>query len=512
MQNSSSKLPLTFRTFDWVFSRRNAGRALVTLAVSATLVALFYAEENWRGKRAWKAYEQKLVASGVELSWRKYAPPLVPAEQNFAMTPFLAPLFDFNPKPRPPGQSPWRDTNGHSRAINFGAELLVAHNHLRRPPMQHEGRMTDLEGSLRLLRKETAARSFSTRAETASEVLAAVEGYRPVLEELRLASRRPYSRFNLDYEADDPISVLLPHLIVLARVSLVLQLRASAQLALGHADAAFDDAGLMLFLADSLRGEPTVVSFLSRIFILRNTQQILWEGLAERRWSDAHLRNFQDRLQKITFLKDLELGLRAERDALGNGAFELVRKHPQVLKAVLEPTNYTGQIVLLRAAPSGWLYQEQIEYNRLFEEKVLRGFEVGAGQIRPRVIDDNNRRLEIALKGSWSALLRHRALSQVLLPGIPRIFSNAAAGQNSVNLAAVGCALERYRLANGKLPETLPDGMPRDVCSGQPLKYRPLEHGRFLLYSVGWNEHDDEGKASADLTQDDWVWPGYTAK
>ncbi len=99
--------------------------------------------------------------------------------------------------------------------------------------------------------------------------------------------------------------------------------------------------------------------------------------------------------------------------------------------------------------------------------------------------------------------------------------AKAAAAQTAANQAALACALERYRLANGQFPETLaalsPQFIahpPNDVITGQPYKYRRTDDGQFLLYSVGWDEKDDggvPGKTLFDLTQGDWVW-SYPAK
>src|SRR6266576_3714365 len=86
-----------------------AARALLVLAAVFGAFCLFFAEENRRGRRAWENCRRELQARGVELDWTKFAPPPVPDERNFATTPFLAPLCDFNPKPRAPGQSAWRD-------------------------------------------------------------------------------------------------------------------------------------------------------------------------------------------------------------------------------------------------------------------------------------------------------------------------------------------------------------------------------------------------------------------
>jgi hypothetical protein len=61
------------------------------------LIALFYAEENWRGQRAWKEYRHKIEARGERLDPLGFVPPPVPESENFAMTPLLAPLFPFIP-------------------------------------------------------------------------------------------------------------------------------------------------------------------------------------------------------------------------------------------------------------------------------------------------------------------------------------------------------------------------------------------------------------------------------
>ena len=60
-------------------------RILIGLAILATLIAIFYAEEDWRGKRAWENCKRELEAKGAVLDWNKYIPPPVPDDQNFFM-------------------------------------------------------------------------------------------------------------------------------------------------------------------------------------------------------------------------------------------------------------------------------------------------------------------------------------------------------------------------------------------------------------------------------------------
>ncbi len=92
--------------------------------------------------------------------------------------------------------------------------------------------------------------------------------------------------------------------------------------------------------------------------------------------------------------------------------------------------------------------------------------------------------------------------------------STTARNQTLVNEAFIACGLERYRLAHGQYPETLEalvpqfaEKLPHDIIGGQPLKYHRTANGRFVLYSIGWNEKDDGGVARDGTTEADWVWP-----
>ncbi len=67
----------------WIGCWRNLRRALVGLAILATLIAIFYTVEDWRGKRAWENCKRKAEAEGVVLDWNKFIPSPVPDEQNF---------------------------------------------------------------------------------------------------------------------------------------------------------------------------------------------------------------------------------------------------------------------------------------------------------------------------------------------------------------------------------------------------------------------------------------------
>ena len=99
----------------WLFRWLNLRQFLMGLALLATLIALFYTEENWRGKRAWDNCKRELEARGAALDWNAYIPPPVPDDQNIFKAPKMQEWFvGKGPNellqrlnPRPPG-NPWQ--------------------------------------------------------------------------------------------------------------------------------------------------------------------------------------------------------------------------------------------------------------------------------------------------------------------------------------------------------------------------------------------------------------------
>ncbi|HEX3889819.1 MAG TPA: hypothetical protein VHX90_03120, partial [Verrucomicrobiae bacterium] len=85
----------------WLFCWRNFKRFLFGCACLATLIALFYAEEDWRGKHDWEKFKREWEAKGERFDWQSIVPPPVPDDQNFALTPIVASSY-----------AAWLDKNG----------------------------------------------------------------------------------------------------------------------------------------------------------------------------------------------------------------------------------------------------------------------------------------------------------------------------------------------------------------------------------------------------------------
>ena len=70
-------------------SWRNLKRLLLGLTCLAGLIALFYAEEDIRGRLAWGHFKAHWEAKGEKFDFVAFIPPPVPDDQNFAMTPLV---------------------------------------------------------------------------------------------------------------------------------------------------------------------------------------------------------------------------------------------------------------------------------------------------------------------------------------------------------------------------------------------------------------------------------------
>jgi hypothetical protein len=100
------------------------------------------------------------------------------------------------------------------------------------------------------------------------------------------------------------------------------------------------------------------------------------------------------------------------------------------------------------------------------------------------------------------------------MPNFVKAAQRTAQNQTLANEAFLACGLERYRLAHGQYPETFDalvpqfaEKLPHDIIGGQPLNYHRTAEGRFVLYSLGWNEKDDGGAPGKTAAEGDWVWP-----
>ena len=507
------------------YCRRILIAAVTSIALGVVILALFYAEEDWRGKYDWEKFKHEWEAKGETFDMAGVTPPPVPDGQNFALTPIVFTSYG-SMLTRGGKVIPRRERNPH---FVDRMKMSVAYND-DWPVTNGSGdwqtaKMSDLkiwQNYYRALTVKTNEFPVSLQPQTpAQAVLLALSKYDSAIEELRQASRLPYSRYPLEYDKADPSGILLPHLPDLKRCSQVLQLRAVAELQNGETEKALDDVKLSLRLADSIHTEPFLVSQLVRVAILHITLQPVYEGLAEHKWADTQLAELDSELAKLDFPADYELSMRCER-ASDIGIIEYFRharmsqKKADILYSIRhnEYGITTGGLVVFYFGPDGWQDQSELKICQLMQH-YFSVANVDLQTISPTSARDADARVNVENEHSTPFNLMER----LLLPGLGAAAKRFAYSQNSVNLARLAIALERYHLAHGEYPETLNalapqfiKKLPHDIVNGQPLHYRRTSDGQFVLYSVGWNETDDGGvvgltkSGSLAIDEGDWVW------
>jgi hypothetical protein len=506
----------------WLFTWRVV---LLLAGALLTLVVLFYAEEDWRGWHAWSTYRRSLEAQGERLDLKAFIPPPVPDEQNFAAIPFIRSWFDRS------NGDPWSDD--YEQAAGEVASANEGEGRRQFIDLAAWARAFDPNwtgASHRKPQPDAAARDRESRAQAAAVVLRGLQTSAEHLAQLQAASQRPWARYPVVYNLDSLWSILLPHLAKVKQACQRLQLRACAELAAGQSSRALDDVQLMLYLADSAKTEPFLISHLVRIACVQIAIQPIWEGLLERRWSEAALETLETRLQQLNFVADAQAALQAEQ-AAGICTIEIIRRKGLSELVVilnsgsdsLSPASKALLNLLGVVIPRGWYYQEELNYCKL--RHLLTGASIDAARMRvsPEQVAANNLALHRAVASGSGlparvvrAILHHYFVSGALLPALNRVSERAAAVQTAVNQAVLGYALERYRLARGQFPEKLDAlapkflaQLPQDVITGKPYKYHRTGAGQFTLYSVGWDQKDDNGepgRALFDENWGDWVW------
>lgn len=498
-----------------------------TVVFAVSTVVLFYNVELWRGKRAWAAVVREAEARGVPLDYEASIPPQPPEDQNFAKAPLFAPLFETRQIARSsrPGEYTSPELGEFER---FAVRLYRAGTPFA-PWL--EGHISSFQTlwNFHFLTNRTVGRpsststsGFANNAAAAAAMLVELETQGSMLDELRKFSDRPECWF----PPDELLAGLLFSRQADAMNGLlrVLRLRASAEVALNQSTAAFGDVQFILRLADLGRQkpQPTSVAYAFHHLAVVDALQPLWEGLAKRCWTAEQIAEVQRQLEGLNLLGDYPDAVRADGVTMATMVERLIPTSGsgRPMPVMENPEDERPLRWIRLFYPGGWSLQDQAAILRFHLETTSEYLDLTA------------RRIAGQRHGEPRGLLSSSDpfYPVFMVPKLLQMYDDASESfpfaQTAVDLATLACALERYRLAQGELPATLAElapqflaKLPNDVFTGEPLKYRRMDDGGFLIYSVGFNKTDDGGKPCVrhtnwrgetesrfDLDQNDWVW------
>ena len=475
-----------------------------TLLLLATLTGLcFLLEGCGPPKKTWGSFRREWEARGEKFDYRAMVPAPIPSEKNFAHTPLLKPLFDYEWNSELTDSKP-ADPEKHEQAEG----LLVIDEDLPAIIRWPSGRRVELAAFQKIFRENGFWPHPEKPGKPAEDVLQALGIFADDMAELTRAAReRPLCRFDLKYEAH--LAAAMPHLLVLRNLTRCFTLRAVANLEAGKLEAAFADVEMGLFLTECLAAEPLALSQLVRISNLEMILQAIWEGFAAEKWTAAQMVTLEKRLAGIDLVESCRRALRCERDMAN-----------QFLYKVKEDADYkkTQEMVdLARHWPStdpiGWLDRNQLRFNELYMKFNRRIIDTRTRTIQPSVaaeqlkyIEENKRKPD-------------HVISSLIVLSIGPLVRQFGNSQTAVDQALLACRIERHKLKKGAYPAKLDElegDLPTDPYSGKAYLYSALPGGettgRYQLYGIGWNLKDDSGKivinewGGADNEKGDLVW------
>jgi hypothetical protein len=336
----------------------------------------------------------------------------------------------------------------------------------------------------------------------AADYLRWSDHFEPEFTATREALKRPYARRDGSYEP--AIAAPVPNFVAIRNLARTSAQRAQCDLLLDKPEDALRELTLIHDLRRLSDGDPsdkyiTLVSAMINVAVCHIYIGVVADGLRLHAWHDSQLQAIQKQLGELNLCALVANSLRCER-AMMESTFE----------TTFNSRIPNGQIAPLpRAAKllKGWVYQNQVTLARL-EQKLIDSYDPTNNVIR---IDLAN-----SFKQEEQTLGTHVQtwIASIGVSDFSKALARAASEQTAANQARIVCALERYRIAHGNFPDSLDaltpqliEKLPHDIMNSQPLKYHRENGDRFQLYSVGWNQIDDDGVTSTNLDQGDWIWP-----
>jgi len=501
---------------------RKQKKLLVVAGILVALPAVLLVEEHFRGKWALAKLKRQLSAKGEKLAVNDCRPPALESAAE----------------------------NGHfelvrAAAMLGGSSLTLA---APRPLRAVAPGKVEVIHSLTEWKVSNANRKNATNNNwrTLEDSFTA---WRDSLAEVKAAIRRSPFDANIDYVRG--FEAPLPHLTRLRSATQHLGIDALIQLHNGRLDEAVDDIEAQLLLSHQMRNERLLISQLVRIAIAANAIGPTWQALQTPGLTAAQLARLQRAWETNEFVVIMNQSLEMERsmavamfarmrssadhaakmmDAMGSwGLFgnTAAGGNVQSFDEWVEQLSEGGSRVLTRGFyvplwQFAWSHQDEKFYLEAMQE-VLDGSREAVRRYSVAPVSRVSKRLEHRWENQSAYSRLSRPLSELSASSLAKSPQRAASFEAQRTLTVTAIALKRHELRHGSaaalltalVPEFLRE-VPRDIFDGQPLRYRPGEDSRYLLYSVGKDERDDGGdpvppnKGSQNfhfINGRDWVWP-----
>ena len=461
----------------------------------AVLVALFHVVEDTRGKRAWEQHKRECAARGEDIGdWQSLIPPPIPDEDNVAMAPIFQDLLAKPARrwvhlPSPQRITPHTNTVSGTRwqtGVNYGLD------HWR-------------------------------VALSNDNLLVALAFWDDDLREIEEALKRPLFRHE---EWDKMPADFFPNVVIAVGESLtrIYHLWSMARLEEGQTSDALEDIKTGFRVANMDLSAPLTIAVIVRSSFLDMMLVPVWAGIHGQAWDAQQLAELQGVLEDINLVEHLVRANKFDTRWCANLLISAPRPkildQIKILASFSSSTDAETREFLAGIMPRGWFYQNALHYARLYDN-------INAA------IHADDRWLDIPqIKRIYTANEESEWTAYSFLVGTFQSMGfsyvkKPANTQATLHQAVIACAIERYRLEHGRIPERLGDlvptylaKIPSDPCDGQPMRYKPEGDGNAVIYSIGINGVDDGGQFGVkkmkgadvvDIDSGDWIWRVITS-
>ncbi len=289
----------------------------------------------------------------------------------------------------------------------------------------------------------------------------------------------------------------VPHYNCAQTLGRNLALHSQASVLLRDGAASCADIRAILHLGNACQREPTLIAFLVGLTLHAIAMQEVWSGLEARIYDKDQLATLQRAFLVVDFERTLLLAMRGELACAHGTLSNLTSKDLMSMIALDVPEGAIG--LIHHGAPSG-LWQ--------FNHATLVDFELNSVILPLRnggLMDLSKREptsdAEVADITAHPILRFDGLMTKLVVPAFSNVFRKAVFGDVRRNQTLIAFALEQHYLQHQAYPATLDDlvpqflaAIPTDLIDSKPMRFRRTTDGRFMLWSIGLDAKDDQGK------------------
>jgi type II secretory pathway pseudopilin PulG len=311
-----------------------------------------------------------------------------------------------------------------------------------------------------------------------------------------------------------------PHMNPVIAITKSLALRSQVAVEASDSESAVRSIQASLRLTRAMSDEPTLIGQLVAMTTSINEQNSIWSLIHRRTATETQLARLQSDLERQDFMNSMTQALRGERALFIHGIERMQREHIVRTQADLFVKQQPSWLekALDWLVPTGWFDHNAVTVLHLHPKYFLEPLKTRDVGRMETSFDE----FERMIADHASLASPHHVLAFMTLPSFRFVIEQAIYSEAVRRQAVTAIAIERFRLAHGRLPGTLAglvpsfiQDAPLDPMDNNSLRYQ-AEADNFTLWSIAWDQQDDHGRLPtkkeasgihrSESYVGDWVW------